>query len=110
MGKYDGLIRYDKLIRNKVDGIIEASGCKVKKHIADDREYWSALRLKLAEELGEFLEKPSLEELADMIDVIYAIADFKFGGVRKLENVRKAKVEKRGGFEKRLILDETDNR
>ncbi len=45
-----------------------------------------------------------------IVEVLYAIADFKFSGRDELEKVRKERVEERGGFEKRLILDETDNR
>jgi predicted house-cleaning noncanonical NTP pyrophosphatase (MazG superfamily) len=55
------------------------------------------------------LEEPSLEELADITEVIYAIADFKFGGQNNLEKTRKEKYEKRGGFKKRIILEETNN-
>ena len=110
MGKYDGLIRYDKLVRDKVIGNIENDGVRCKFHVAGDREYWDKLRVKLHEEVREFLDAPSIGELADIQSVINAIAKLKFGGIEELEKVRRKKVEKRGGFEKRLILEETDNR
>lgn len=109
MGKYDGLIRYDKLIRDKIPEIIESNGAKCKLHVADDDEYWDKLRTKVSEEVGEFLDESCIEELADVVEVIYAIADFKFGGREKLEEARKEKALKRGGFVKKLVLDETDS-
>ncbi|MCK4997611.1 nucleoside triphosphate pyrophosphohydrolase [Candidatus Pacearchaeota archaeon] len=110
MNKYDGLVKYDKLIRDRIPEKIESNGSTYKLHVANDKEYWSKLQSKIGEEVNEFLEDPSVEELADIVEVLYAIADFNFGGRKNLEEVRLRKFEKRGGFEKKLILDETDNR
>ena len=110
MDKYDGLVKYNKLIRDKVPEKIEKSGSTYKLHVASDVEYWSKLRSKIGEEVNEFLEDPCIEELADIVEVLYAVSDFKFGGRDNLEKERLKKFEKRGGFEKKLILDETDSR
>ena len=110
MDKYDGLVKYDKLIRDRVPEIISNSGAKYKTHIANDDEYWEKLRTKLSEKVEEFLKDPSVDELADIVEIVHAIADFKFGGSGNVNDVKMVKFRERGGFEKRLILDETDNR
>ena len=110
MGKYDGLVKYDKLIRDKILDILDTSNVKHKSHIADGEEYWDKLVLKLSEEVKEFLEEPCIKELSDIQEVVNAIADFKFGGAEELEKIRKERADKRGGFSKRIILEETDNR
>ena len=109
MDKYDGLVKYNKLIRDKVPAKIEGSGSTYKLHIADDKEYRDKLRNKMNEEVSEFLREPSVEELADIAEVLYAIADLEFGGRENLEKARQEKFDKVGGFEKKLILDETNN-
>lgn len=109
MGKYDGIIKYDKLIRDKIPEIMESRNTRYKIHTADETEYWEKLRQKLTEEYKEFSKEQNIDELSDLLEVIYAIADLKFGGVENLEKARKEKHEKHGGFEKRLILDETNN-
>lgn len=109
MEKYDGLMKYNKLIRDKIPEKIKANGESCTTHTANDNEYKEKLREKINEEVNEFLNNPSIEELADIAEVIYTIADFEFGGKDKLEQTRIEKFKKRGGFEKRLILDETDN-
>lgn len=101
-------MKYDKLIRDLIPQKIENSGGTYKVHTATEEEYWDKLKTKIGEEVGEFLDEPSIEELADIAEVIYAIAEFKYGGVDKLEEARIKKREKRGGFKKRLILDESE--
>jgi predicted house-cleaning noncanonical NTP pyrophosphatase (MazG superfamily) len=64
------------------------------------------LKQKLKEEVEEFLKTPNKEELADILEVIYAICDFKKIEKKELEKLRKKKIKERGGFKKRIILDE----
>jgi predicted house-cleaning noncanonical NTP pyrophosphatase (MazG superfamily) len=99
-------MRYKKLVRDKIPEIIEKEGRKPIFHIANKKEYWNALKLKLREEAEEFFEKPNMEELADILEVIYAICDFKKISKKELEKLRKKKEKERGGFKKRIVLDE----
>ena len=101
-------MKYDKLIRDLIPEKIESSGGTYKTHVATEEEYWDKLRTKMGEEVEEFLDEPSVEELADIVEVVYAIAELKYGGIDKLEEARVQKREERGGFEKRLILDESE--
>lgn len=100
-------MEYNKLVRDKIPEIIKQKGDVPITHIAGDEEYWQKLKEKLQEEANEFLKESSEEELADILEIIYAICDFKKIDKEKLESLRKKKAERRGGFKDRIILDET---
>ena len=95
---------YNKPIRDKIPDIIQKSGsnCNVKK-LSDD-EFLPELEKKLGEEVGEYLESKSVEELADTIEVIYRIAELKGTSKEKLETLREEKAGKRGKFNENLFL------
>lgn len=102
---------YNKLIRDKIPQIIEANGktCEVK--VLDDAKYDAALKTKLQEELNEFLEaseEKQLEELADLLEVVYSFARSKGVGIDELECIRQGKYDERGGFKERLMLITVD--
>lgn len=98
------MIEYDKLIRDRIPEIIELSGKKCIVELLDDAKYIEYLDRKLNEELAEYQADKSLEELADLLEVIYAVSVARGYSIDELERVRKQKAEKRGGFEKRLRL------
>ena len=99
---------YHKLVRDNIPEIIKESGENPITHIAEDEEYEKALMQKLQEEVAEFLENPTKEEIADILEVLYAIVKLKGYKMDEIEKIRQEKVEKRGGFEKRIILDRTE--
>ena len=47
-----------------------------------------------------------MEELADLMEVIRAVAIAHGSSPEEVESIRKNKAEKRGGFEKRIMLEE----
>lgn len=98
--------KYNKLIRDKIPQIIEQDGKKCVVEKLNDESYIEHLNLKLGEELSEYLESESVEELADLVEVIYAILDFKNVSTSEFEKIRVEKVDKRGAFKKRLVLKE----
>ena len=100
-------MRYNKLIRDKIPEIIKSKGAVPITHVASDEEYQQKLKAKLQEEVNEFLEDSDEEELADILEVIYALCDLYKIDKEKLEQLRKDKAKKRGGFKNRIILDET---
>ena len=95
---------YRKAIRDKIPDIIKKSGnsCNVKK-LSDD-EFLPELENKLREEVEEYLESKSVEELADAIEVIYRIAELKGTTKEKLERLREEKASERGEFNENLFL------
>ena len=98
------MIKYDKLIRDKIPEIIEQSGKKCIVEVMDNDTYIEYLDQKLNEELAEYQQDKSVEELADLLEVIYAVAVARGYSVEDLERIRVEKAEKRGAFEKRLLL------
>jgi predicted house-cleaning noncanonical NTP pyrophosphatase (MazG superfamily) len=98
---------YHKAIRDKIPEIIRKSGnqCEVKK--ISDIEFLIALEKKLHEELTEYEETKSVEELVDLLEVIYRIAELKGIGKEEIALIRKQKNEERGGFSENLFLIKT---
>lgn len=99
---------YNKLVRDKIPEIIEADGRKCKTEILSEEAYLKMVDAKLDEELAEYHKDQNIEELADLLEVIYAAAQARGYSVEKLESVRAAKAEKRGAFQKRILLKETE--
>ena len=101
-------MKYNKLVRDKIPEIIKGKGETPITHIADNQEYEIKLKEKLKEEVEEFLKESNAEELADILEVIYAIRDNMGVSREELEKIRLEKSEKRGGFKGTIILDETE--
>ncbi len=97
-------IAYNKLVRDKIPEIIEADGKTCEIEILSDEEYLKALDLKLDEELAEYHKNQNIEELADLLEVIYACAKAAGFSEKELNELRNQKAEKRGGFGKKLFL------
>lgn len=102
------MIVYNKLIRDRIPEIIESTGKKYECRVLGPNEYLAALNAKLAEELREYDESGDLEELADLMEVIYAIVECRGASMEEFERLRLSKRERRGGFEKRLLLVSVD--
>ena len=102
--KVNKMIEYDKLIRDKIPEIIEQSGKKCIVEVMDNDTYIEYLDQKLNEELAEYQQDKSIEELADLFEVIYAVVAARGYSVEKLERIRLEKAKERGTFEKRLLL------
>ena len=100
-------MKYNKLVRDKIPEIIRGKNQIAITHIANDEEYYLKLQEKLGEEVEEFLESNNNEELADVLEVIYAICDEKGRNKEKLEELRIFKNKETGSFKNRIILEET---
>ncbi len=99
-------ITYHKLIRDKIPEIIEKDGKIAVTSILSDEEYMEALDKKLMEEIKEYQESKDIEELADILEVIYAIAKAKNRSICELEDIRRNKADKRGSFDRKVFLKE----
>ena len=96
------MIRYDKLVRDKIPEILDKKGVSYEKRVATPEEYRAELIKKLGEEIVEFIEVGAPEELADIIEVIEALK--KLPDYKNVEELRKKKLEERGGFGRRIVL------
>jgi len=92
-----------KLVRDKIPEIMKKAGKDPKIHIADDEEYFQSLKNKLDEEVLEFKKESNTNELADIKEVINALAEYM--NIDNLEEIRIKKQKERGGFKKRIILE-----
>jgi len=102
-------MKYNKLVRDRIPEIIRCRGDVAVTHVASKKEYWKKLKEKLREEVEELMEDGSdiEDEIVDILEVVYAICDFKKINRTNLEKLRKKKAKKRGGFKKKIILDES---
>ena len=104
-------IKYWKLVRDKIPEIIQDNGKHCVCSILSDEEYLTMLDEKLNEELTEYQESKSLEELADLLEVLRSVAVARGSSFEEVEAIRQDKAGKCGGFEKKILLKEvtTDN-
>ena len=93
---------YNKLVRDRIPEIIEAKGDKCEINILSDEEYLKMIDAKLDEELAEYHKDQNIEELADLLELIYAATVAHGYSIKELEETRKAKAEKRGSFNKKI--------
>lgn len=101
---------YNKLVRDKIPEIIKNNGGDCSIRILDDAEYIEMIDKKLDEELLEYHSDQNIEELADLLEVIYAAACARGYTEGELEDIRLKKKEKRGGFSRRILLIESTDR
>lgn len=101
-------ITYNKLVRDRIPEIIEADGKSCTTCTLSDEEYLRFVDAKLDEELAEYHKDGSIEELADLLEVIRAAATARGSSIEEVESIRARKAEKRGGFEKRIFLIEVE--
>lgn len=100
---------YNKLVRDNIPSIISENGEKPITRVLTDEEYIRELNLKIEEEVKEYLLDFSVEELADIEEVIRAILDYKNVSYEEFENVRLNKVNKRGAFKERIFLERVED-
>lgn len=96
---------YNKLVRDKIPEIINDDNRKAIVKILNDDDYLKELNKKLQEEVKEYLDDNNVEELADIVEVIYGILNAKSVSINEFENIRKGKVEKRGAFQQKIFLE-----
>lgn len=105
-----GMKVYNKLVRDRIPEIIEADGKDCTTEILPAKQYMEMLDAKLSEELAEYQESKSLEELADLLEVMQAVVRARGWTWEQLEQVRQDKADQRGGFEKKILLKEVAER
>lgn len=107
-------ILYNKLVRDKIPEKIEKNNETALIKILNDKEYEQALNDKFYEEIKEVINSKNkeglIEELADLLELIYAKAKLNKITFEDIELVRMLKKEKRGGFDNKILLIKTVKR
>ena len=96
--------KYNKVVRDKIPEIIEESGKKYNLKQIDDASFLVEIEKKLIEEVNEHSESKDIEELADLLEVIYRISELRGVNSDELDEIRKDKAKKRGIFANNLFL------
>ncbi|WP_078427525.1 nucleoside triphosphate pyrophosphohydrolase [Alkalihalobacterium alkalinitrilicum] len=104
---------YNKLVRDKIPEIIGDSGRAYNIRTLIEAEYVKELKLKLGEEVEEYLratqDRQSLEELADIIEIIHSLVKVHGETIFQVEEIRKEKVMERGGFSDWIFLVDVED-
>lgn len=103
---------YNKLIRDKIPEIITMTGKQAKTTILSNDDYVKELQKKTKEELQEYLtsanDQEALDELADLLELIHALAKIHGSSIEEVEKAREAKAIQRGGFDEKVFLTEVE--
>ncbi|MBO0992010.1 nucleoside triphosphate pyrophosphohydrolase [Bacillus sp. SD088] len=105
---------YNKLVRDRIPEIIQNSGKRLKTEILTDKRYIGELRKKLNEEVHEYQEaatdQDALEELADVLELLHALAHQHGASINDVEEIRKKKADNRGSFKEKIYLLEVEDK
>lgn len=98
--------KFMKLVRDNIPQIVENSGRRAHTRVAKSKDEFSALlNQKLQEEGNEFLEAPSVEEAADIYEVLRAMCDLNEISLDDVVVEADRKRSEKGGFTNRVILE-----
>ncbi|MFD2630104.1 phosphoribosyl-ATP pyrophosphohydrolase [Oceanobacillus kapialis] len=104
---------YNKLVRDKIPEIIKNTGKDFKTEILPNDRYIEELKTKLNEEITEYQEaetdSDALEELADVLELMHALASMHGASIEEVEKIREDKAVNRGGFEDKIFLIEVED-
>lgn len=100
-------MKYNKLVRDNIPEYIRSKGAEPVIRIADYPEYGAKLLEKLQEETAELLESKSIEEIADILEVLDAICEYNGFSKTEVEKIKVQKAIEKGKFQKRIILEES---
>jgi len=102
---------FTKLVRDKVPEIIKSNGGDFEMETVSGPEFIEALSRKLIEECNELFDvqerDQKIEDLADIIEVVYAFANELSVTPEEIERIRLEKREKRGGFDQKILIKST---
>lgn len=104
---------YKKLVRDRIPEIIKDAGKELKTEVLSDERYIVELKKKLNEEIAEYQEaktdEDALEELADVLELMHALAKEHGASIEKVEEIREEKAAKRGSFNDKIFLIEVQD-
>jgi predicted house-cleaning noncanonical NTP pyrophosphatase (MazG superfamily) len=101
-------VTHHKLVRDRIPAIIAADGHRPVTRVLDQAGYEAALRAKLLEEAHEAQAAPDgqlASELADVLDVLKALAAAHHMSWDDIVSEAGRKRAERGGFDNRILLE-----
>ena len=98
------LIPLKKLVRDKIPAMIESNGQAAKTRILDKEAYTRALEKKLKEETHEYLRSRELVELADILEVVDALAADQGSSFEQILELKQKKRQTNGAFDRKIFL------
>ncbi|UTR13941.1 nucleoside triphosphate pyrophosphohydrolase [Salipaludibacillus sp. LMS25] len=100
---------YHKLVRDKIPEIIKMNGQKLTYRRISGEDFIKEAKETLKEEMKEYLEaqnaEQAIEELADLLEIIYCLAERHGYSKAELESIRSDKSERRGAFHEGWFLE-----
>ena len=94
----------NKLVRDNIPLICRRNGQTPETRILDDESYTSALKAKLSEEVAEYLSDCNLEELADIMEVMEALAENQGSSLDEIMGIKQQKHKTNGAFREKIYL------
>lgn len=101
---------YNKLVRDNIIEIIHQTGKNCEYKVLDSNEFKIELLKKLEEEVEEYHKDNNVEELADIIEVVYSLARLHKCSPQQLEKIRAKKAATHGSFNKKIFLLEVKDK
>jgi predicted house-cleaning noncanonical NTP pyrophosphatase (MazG superfamily) len=101
-------MEYNKLVRDKIPRIIRENGETPVTHVAEEEEFWEKLKEKLKEEVDEFLENNSIEEMVDVFEIITVINNLNGWDLERILMLQEQKRKERGSFDDKIILEKVE--
>jgi predicted house-cleaning noncanonical NTP pyrophosphatase (MazG superfamily) len=96
--------KYEKAVRNRIPEIIKADGRNCEFVVLDDASFLQEMNKKLSEEMSEYNKNNSIEEIVDILEVAYRIAELQGYNKEIIEKIRKRKNIERGNFSDNIFL------
>lgn len=100
--------QYNKLVRDKIPEIIRQQGDTPICELLSEESFFKALNNKLAEEVSEYMQDYSIDELADVMEVVLSLIKHKGISAEKFEEIRLKKRDRNGGFDNKINLIEVE--
>jgi predicted house-cleaning noncanonical NTP pyrophosphatase (MazG superfamily) len=101
-------MRYHKLVRDQVPAELRQQHLRPVVQVLTDDQYRLALNKRLQADASGHLKDKSLEELSDIVEIIYAIAALRGATPDQLEALRQRKAHQKGGYTQHYFLIETN--
>ena len=96
---------YKKLVRDKIPEIIMAKGNSAVTRLLSDEEFSESLKRKLCEEVNEYVADGTVDELADIYEVLLALVEYTGTSLETFDELRNKKALEKGVVSQRIFLD-----